>query len=57
MQVITLKNKQTQSNRDCKKKTENHYGWKVVGKRKTLESLDLRHQTQKRRPRYFPYLT
>lgn len=57
MQVITLKNKQTQSKRDFKKKTENHYGWKVVGKRKTLKSLDLRHKTQKRRPRYFLYLT
>ena len=53
MQVITLKNKQTQSNRDCKKKTENHYGWKVVGKRKTLESLDLRHQTQNEDPVIF----
>ena len=54
MQVITLKNKQTEKKRNCpkentttvkrqiiiKKRTENHKGWKVVGKTKTLESSD-----------------
>lgn len=42
--------------RKKKKKTENHKGWKVVGNTKTLESVDLRHKSQKRRPLYFPYL-